>query len=342
MEFLSEYGMFLAKTLTIVLGVLVVIVGIIAAASRNKEHDAGHVEVSKLNDKLDEAILEIQSTILPKDEVKKLEKEIKAKKKAEKKHKTDESKERVFVLDFDGDIKASAVANLREEVTAILMVAHKTDEVFVKLQSAGGMVNTYGLAASQLKRIKDRNIKLTVSVDKVAASGGYMMACVADKIIAAPFAILGSIGVVAQLPNFNRLLKKHDIDYEMVTAGQYKRTLTVFGENTDEARSKFKEDIEDVHTLFKDFVSHERPIVNIDKVSTGEYWFGTRAKELDLLDELQTSDDYILEKYKSADIFAVTYVEKKKLGDKFSAFLQTVSNKVFVNWWSQARENSLS
>lgn len=342
MEFLSEYGMFLAKTLTIVLGILVVIVGVIASASRNKEQDAGHVEVNKLNDKLDEMSLDVQSKILSKDEVKKLEKEQKAKKKSEKKHKSDENDERIFVLDFDGDIKASAVTNLREEVTAILMVARKTDEVFVKLQSAGGMVNTYGLAASQLKRIKEKDIKLTISVDKVAASGGYMMACVADKIIAAPFAILGSIGVVAQLPNFNRLLKKHDIDYEMVTAGQYKRTLTVFGENTDEARSKFKEDIEDVHVLFKDFVSHERPVVDIDKVSTGEYWFGTRAKELDLLDELQTSDDYLLEKYKSANIYTVAFVEKKKLGDKFSAFLQTVSNKVFVNWWSQARENSMS
>jgi len=341
-EFLSEYGMFLAKTLTIVLGILVVIVGVIASASRNKEQDAGHVEVNKLNDKLDEMSLDVQSKILSKDEVKKLEKEQKAKKKSEKKHKSDENDERIFVLDFDGDIKASAVTNLREEVTAILMVARKTDEVFVKLQSAGGMVNTYGLAASQLKRIKEKDIKLTISVDKVAASGGYMMACVADKIIAAPFAILGSIGVVAQLPNFNRLLKKHDIDYEMVTAGQYKRTLTVFGENTDEARSKFKEDIEDVHVLFKDFVSHERPVVDIDKVSTGEYWFGTRAKELDLLDELQTSDDYLLEKYKSANIYTVAFVEKKKLGDKFSAFLQTVSNKVFVNWWSQARENSMS
>ena len=334
--------MFLAKTLTIVLGILVVIVGVIASASRNKEQDAGHVEVNKLNDKLDEMSLDVQSKILSKDEVKKLEKEQKAKKKSEKKHKSDENDERIFVLDFDGDIKASAVTNLREEVTAILMVARKTDEVFVKLQSAGGMVNTYGLAASQLKRIKEKDIKLTISVDKVAASGGYMMACVADKIIAAPFAILGSIGVVAQLPNFNRLLKKHDIDYEMVTAGQYKRTLTVFGENTDEARSKFKEDIEDVHVLFKDFVSHERPVVDIDKVSTGEYWFGTRAKELDLLDELQTSDDYLLEKYKSANIYTVAFVEKKKLGDKFSAFLQTVSNKVFVNWWSQARENSMS
>lgn len=342
MEFLSEYGMFLAKTLTIVLGVLVVIVGIIAAATRNKEQEKGHVEVSKLNDKLDETSMEIQSVIASKEEAKKLEKAHKAKKKAKKKGKNEEPRPRLFMLDFDGDIKASAVSNLREEITAILMVANPTDEVFVRLQSAGGMVNMYGLAASQLKRVKDKDIKLTIAVDKVAASGGYMMACVADKVLAAPFAIVGSIGVVAQLPNFNRLLKKHDIDYELITAGQYKRTLTVFGENTDEARSKFKEDIEDVHVLFKDFVSHERPVVEIEKVSTGEYWFGSRAKELDLVDELKTSDDFLLEKYPTTDIYCVKYIEKKHLSDKFSGFLQNVSNRLFLNWWSQAKENQLS
>ena len=108
----------------------------------------------------------------------------------------------------------------------------------------------YGLAASQMQRIRDKKLKLTVCVDKVAASGGYMMAVVADKIIAAPFAVLGSIGVLAQVPNFHRLLKKHDVDFEMLTAGKYKRTLTMFGENTDKGREKFQEDIEDTHVLF--------------------------------------------------------------------------------------------
>ncbi len=342
MELLFEYGMFLAKTLTIVLGVLIVIVGIIIAATRRKEHAKGHIEVSKLNDKLDATRLDMQSIIMSKHETKKLEKAYKVKKKAEEKGKTDDTRSRMFVLDFDGDIKASAVANLREEITAILMVANPVDEIFVRLKSAGGMVNTYGLAASQLKRIKDKNLPLTISVDNVAASGGYMMACVADKILAAPFAIVGSIGVIAQLPNFNRLLKKHDIDFEMVTAGQYKRTLTVFGENTDEARSKFKEDIEDVHVLFKDFVAHERPVVDIDKVSTGEYWFGTRAKGLDLVDELQTSDDYLMSRHEVTDIYTVKYLEKKNIGDKFSGFMQQISNGLLVNWWSKARENQLS
>jgi len=333
--------MFVAKALTIVLAILVAVVGIIVAVTKNKEEHKEHIEIKKLNDKYEDIKFSMKSFILNKQGLKKLEKEQKAKDKADKKAPEDEEKQRIYVLDFDGDIKASAVTNLREEITAILMVARKQDEVFVRLQSPGGMVNTYGLAASQLTRIKDNEIGLTIAVDKVAASGGYMMACVADKILAAPFAILGSIGVVAQIPNFNRLLKKHDVDYEMITAGEYKRTLTMFGENTDQARSKFKDDIEDIHVLFKDFVVQHRPIVDIAKVSTGEFWFGSRAKDLDLVDELKTSDDYLLEKVKEADLYSVKHVEKKNLGDKFSGFLQNVSEKVFLGWWSKSRENSL-
>jgi len=340
-EFLSEYGMFVAKTLTIVLGILVAVVGIIVAASRSKEHDDEHIEITVLNDEYEETSMSVKSIIQSKEELKKSEKEHKAKKKAEKKSHGSDDEHRIFVLEFEGDIKASAVENLREEITAILMVARKQDEVFVKLQSPGGMVTTYGLAASQLKRIRDHDIKLTVSVDQVAASGGYMMACVADHIIAAPFSIIGSIGVVAQMPNFNRLLKKHDVDYELITAGEYKRTLTMFGENTDEGRSKFKEDIEDIHVLFKDFVSHQRPVVDIKKVSTGEYWFGVRALELDLVDELKTSDDFILEKVKESKLYKVVRKKKKGLSEKFSGFLQAVMDKSLNVWWSKTRENQL-
>ena len=340
MEFLYEYGMFVAKALTIVLAVLVSVVGVIVAVSKNKEEHKEHIEIKKLNDKYEDIKMSMKSFMMNKAGLKKLEKEQKAREKAAKKE-VDDEKQRIFVVDFDGDIKASAVTNLREEITAILMVARKQDEVFVRLQSPGGMVNTYGLAASQLSRIKAQDIRLIISVDKVAASGGYMMACVADKILAAPFAILGSIGVVAQIPNFNRLLKKHDVDYEIVTAGEYKRTLTMFGENTDQGRTKFKEDIEDIHVLFKDFVVQNRPIVDIAKVSTGEFWFGTRAKDLDLVDELQTSDDYLMEKVKDADLYSVKHVEKKNLSDKFSGFLQNVSEKVLTSFASKGRENSL-
>ena len=221
------------------------------------------------------------------------------------------------MIDFKGDIRATEVTSLREEITAILTVATTGDEVLVKLESAGGTVHGYGLAASQLKRIRDKGIHLTIAVDKVAASGGYMMACVAHKIIAAPFAIIGSVGVLAQMPNFNRLLKKHDIDFEEITAGKYKRTLTLFGENTDEDREKMREELADIHLLFKEFIHENRSQVDVEKIATGEHWHGKRALELKLVDELRTSDDYLSSSVNTADIFEIDY-ERIKLLDHFS------------------------
>ncbi|GAL22015.1 possible protease sohB [Vibrio maritimus] len=213
-----------------------------------------------------------------KEKAKQREKEIK---KAAKEGELESKREsHLFVLDFIGSIDAKEVASLREEVSAILAVAKEGDEVLVRLESGGGMVHAYGLASSQLDRIKAANLPLTIAVDKVAASGGYMMACIADKIVSAPFAVVGSIGVIAQLPNFNKLLKKNDIEFEQLTAGEYKRTLTMFGENTDKARDKFKQELEETHGLFKDFIRDHRPELDLDKVATGEHWFGTQAKDL--------------------------------------------------------------
>ena len=201
--------------------------------------------------------------------------------------------ESLYVIDFDGNVKASENEPLRYEIDALLEVAGKDDEVVVRLDSPGGMVNAYGLASSQLMRLKQKGIRLTVCVDKVAASGGYLMASVADKIVAAPFAYIGSIGVVMSLPNFNKVLKKHDIDYEQLTAGRFKRTVTMFGENTDEARDKCREELDAIHRRFKDHVKRFRPNVDMEKSATGEYWLAEDALELGLVDEICCSDDYI-------------------------------------------------
>jgi serine protease SohB len=213
------------------------------------------------------------------------------------------------------------VENLRQEISAVLTIATPDDEVLVRLESGGGTVHGYGLGASQLQRIRDKDIPLTVSVDKVAASGGYMMACVANHIISAPFAILGSIGVLAQIPNLHRLLKKNKIDFEQLYAGEYKRTLTLFGENTEKGRAKMQEDLEDTHRLFKEFVKSQRPGLDIEKVATGEHWLGTRALELGLVDELKTSDDYLMSLRHEADLVRIEYTEKKKLLDKLSGLM---------------------
>lgn len=304
------------------MSILVVIVVIFGSTQRQKNPDVGRIEVKNLNDTLEGITHSLKSIVLNPELLKKDTKE--EKKKAKEKHKTQKKdlkqgegpRPRMFVVDFVGDVQASEVVNLREEITAILSVAEEQDEVLVRLESPGGVVHGYGLAASQLQRIRNKSVPLTISVDKVAASGGYMMACIASKIIAAPFSLLGSIGVVAQIPNFHRILKKNDIDVEILTAGEYKRTLTLFGENTDKAREKFVDDLEDVHELFKDFVSDNRPQVDIEKVATGEAWFGKRALERDLVDELKTSDEYIVDSCADRDVFLVKYVVHKNKMDK--------------------------
>lgn len=337
MDFLTEYGVFLAETITIVIAILIVIAAVGSAAIKNKKPEQKEMLIEKLNDKLKDIQESLESTLLTKEQLKANKKALKEKEKKSKKSKPEEAdvKSRVFVLNFNGDIKASDVDCFRESITAVLRIANpEKDEVVVKLESPGGMVHSYGLAAAQLDRIKKKGIKLTACVDKVAASGGYMMACVADKIVASPFAIMGSIGVVAQLPNFSKVLKKNDIDYEILTAGKYKRTLTMFGENTEEGREKFKADLEDTHELFKSYVAERRPSVDIDKVATGDIWFGTRALEVSLVDELKTSDEYVTDACERADVFTLEFKDKKHLMDKLgiaiSSGIENSVNKVLA------------
>jgi len=350
-EFFFEYGLFAAKLATFVIAILAVVIVSVGATRRVKKSMKGHIETTKVNDEIEAMRLALDAGVSDPEayklHVKQWHKEKKLERKARKKAlkqaaKGDapgaaeaDAKPRVYVLDFKGDLRALAVARLRQEITAVLSMARASDEVVVRLESAGGMVHAYGLASSQLQRVKAHGIGLTVCVDKVAASGGYMMACVANKILAAPFAILGSIGVVAQMPNFNRLLKKHDIDFELITAGEYKRTLTMLGENTEKGREKFVEEIEDVHLLFKEFVAQHRPELDIEKVATGEHWFGQRALDRGLVDELITSDEYIVRACEAADVFEVKYVEKKPLPERLGIAVQDSVDGLLMRWWER-------
>jgi serine protease SohB len=399
LEFLAEYGVFLAKAVTIVIAIIVVIGAIANLGSKNKKPSEGHIEINNLTEEIEEVKDGMLEEVLSEEEYKSLQKEKKKqekeKAKAEKKRlkqdknkqkiapeasdqetqpaeessdKSDESESgnetdseqqiapastatdqeqaedvqsRLFVIDFDGDVEASAVDNLREEITAIISAADPNDRVLVRLESPGGMVHAYGLAASQLSRIKAANLSLTIAVDQVAASGGYMMACVADHIIAAPFAVVGSIGVVAELPNFHRLLRHNKVDYEQHTAGEYKRTLTMFSENTDAAREKFKKELEETHDLFKQFITDNRPSLDIDKVATGEHWYGTQALALGLIDSIQTSDDFIVNAAKDGDVFEVSYVVKKPLADRLSFSINSALEKAILSVWKKSIESRL-
>jgi len=327
LEFLTEYGLFLAKIVTFVVAALVVISVVMSAAQKERgDHEGeGELKIRKLNEKYEKLREAIQARLMSGPQRKAFHKARKKLEKAEKKAakaakdtgEQDDSRSRVYVLDFDGDIKASDTDPLRRAITAVLSVADpEKDEVVIRLESGGGLVHSYGLAAAQLDRIRSKGVPLTACVDKVAASGGYMMACVADKIVASPFAILGSIGVVAQLPNFHRLLKKNDVDFEVLTAGEHKRTMTIFGENTDKGRQKFLEDLEDTHGLFKEYVSERRPDLDITAVANGDIWFGKRALEVKLIDEIKTSDEYLIEACDRADVVSVAYQRKRTLPEK--------------------------
>ncbi len=314
-EFLSSYGLFLAELATLV--ALVGIVVVLIVANRRGGHSEG-LNVEHLNRQFEDSADVLKRAMAGKARSKK---EAKARNKERKREERERAKEvsprpRLFVLDFKGDLRASAGASLREEVSAVLSVATDQDQVLLRLENSGGTVHEHGFAASQLVRIKRRGLRLLISVDKVAASGGYLMACVADHVMAAPFAIVGSIGVVAQLPNFHRLLEEKGVDFEQITAGRYKRTLTMFGKNTDEGREKLRQEIEEVHELFKNQIREHRPKVDVERVATGEHWYGTRALELSLVDEIRTSDDFLLEAAKERDLYHLTFRRRRRLAER--------------------------
>lgn len=371
MELMWDYLNFLLQTITVVIAIVVVIAVISSVAVRrtSERSQVGHLTVRYLNDFYDALRSTIEQASLSQGQAKKHRKaerkEKKQKEKAEAKSSTektesedvqesqgetvsseagengkgeekekaekDDRQKNVFVLGFEGDLEASKVERLKHEISAVLTQASEKDEVVVKVESPGGVVHSYGYAASQLMRVRKAGIKLTVAVDEVAASGGYMIAVVADQIVAAPFALVGSIGVAAEIPNVNRLLKKYDIDYEIITAGEFKRTLSIFGENTDAARKKFVEEIEDVHELFKEFVSLHRPDVDLSVVATGESWYGERALARNLIDDIMTSDEYIMKACDDAKVFELTWhPPKKQLSDVLT---QTATSILSIARW---------
>ncbi len=354
MEYFIEYCLFLAKVVTLAAIFILVIAAMIAIGGRGRrEAGRGSISVVQLNDELDDMRDAMKKVVYDKDTFKQEQKqerkrhkdEEKERKKTRKSLQSDSAidpreKKRVYVIDFNGDIQASEVESLREEITAILSLATPQDEVIVRLESPGGMVHAYGLAASQLSRIKERGIPLTVCVDMVAASGGYMMACLADRLVAAPFAILGSIGVLVQMPNFHRLLRKHEVDYETISAGEFKTTLTTFGEITQRGRDKVKEDVEEMHAIFKDWVKQHRPAVEIDGIATGETWIGLQAAERNMIDDVITSDEYIIRACDTADVFAVRFEIRRTIGDKLGAAIHTTIDKTVLSWLKRARQSA--
>jgi len=345
-DFIANYGLFLAKIVTVVVAIAAIVTIVVNVAQRKKHHH-GELRLTNLSEQYQEMREEMQVARLDdhqqklwhKGQKKKHKLEAKqAKARARRGETTSSDKPTLYVLDFKGSMDAHEVTSLREEITAVLAVIKPEDEVLLRLESPGGVVHGYGLAASQLQRLREHKVRLTVAVDKVAASGGYMMACVADRIVAAPFSIIGSIGVVAQVPNFHRLLKRNDIDVELHTAGQYKRTLTLFGENTEQGREKFREDLNETHHLFKHFVHEMRPALDIDAVATGEHWYGVQAKEKGLVDEVSTSDDLLIGLMKNHEVIGVRFTRRKKMMERFTGSAANSLDRLLLRWWQRGEK----
>jgi serine protease SohB len=328
MEFIQDYGLFLAKTLTLLVAALILLGVLATLLTRDRAKEREQLTVRRLNDRYRDMERTLRQGILGRRAGRRLARQFKRESKLAEKAR-DEKRPLVFVLRFHGDIRATRVEDLRQEVSAILTQARpEVDRVIACLDSGGGLIAPYGLAAAQLARLRDKGIELTVAVDRIAASGGYLMAAVANRIVAAPFAVVGSIGVVAQIPNINRLLKRHDVDIELHTAGEYKRTLTVLGENTPEGREKFKQELEEAHQLFKGYLKRYRPQLDLAKVATGEYWYGEQALPLGVVDELGTSDDLLMSLAREFDLYEIRYHKRRPLSRRITLAVESALERL--------------
>jgi serine protease SohB len=313
MAFWLDIAAFVLKALIIVaaIGGLVFLIARLARSSEPKDEE---IKVRSLNERYDDMRDAMNAELLDKKQRKALAKARKKEAKAAKARRDQKAGRRIYVLAFKGDMRASAVKRLGSEIDAILTVARPgTDDVVLRLQSPGGTVTGYGLAAAEILRLRERKIKVIASVDQVAASGGYMMACAADRIVAAPFAVVGSIGVVAPVPNLHRLLKRNEIDFEEMTAGEFKRSVSLLGEITPAGREHFRGKLEDTHGAFKHFVQQCRPNVDIDKVANGDHWLASEALALGLVDELSTGDEYLFRARDGARLYEVSTAARKTL-----------------------------
>lgn len=322
MDFFVDLAAFLIKA-GILAAASVFVLGSLIGMIRRARMDPGqdHLRVTYLNEELADHSLSILNAMMPPKAFKKL-----ARRQQQELGVKSRTRPKTFILDFFGDLAASSVDALRQQINALLLVLEEKDEVLVRLESSGGKAHAYGFAAAQLGRLKGENRRLVVSIDRVAASGGYMMACVADHIIAAPFALVGSIGVLAMVPNFHRLLQQFNVDYDEFAVGENKKNISLLGANTEEGKQKFIQDMEEFHRDFKGFVAEHRPAVKIDEAADGDVWYGEKARTLGLVDELKTSDDFLLERIKERDLFRVEFVESKPLRKRLSHWMTRLNS----------------
>ncbi|KZX82185.1 hypothetical protein A3715_00045, partial [Oleiphilus sp. HI0009] len=296
-----------------------------------KKNSDGRIIVKSLN----EEYQEIQDALLKFKPLKPI------KSSSIRKFKASPNKQSIFVLDFKGDKTASSVGSLSKEVSAILSVAKPNDEVFLRLESPGGTITGYGLASQQLIRLREAGIRLVVSVDEIATSGGYMMAAVGDRIIASPTSMLGSIGVIMEVPNFYNLLDRAGVQFHQFTAGKHKRLVSMTNKIGDAAKDQINQDLEKSHELFKNHVHTYRNSVNLESVSHGDVWSAKYCLDNKLVDDLMTSEAYLFDRASRANIFHISWDVERSFSDKLSSFAAQASintlDKVALHYGSKSK-----
>jgi protease-4 len=195
----------------------------------------------------------------------------------------------IAVIDVKGDILSSE---------KVVKEIEKYDEdssvraIVLRVNSPGG-----GIAQSQeiYKAVKEADKEIIASLGSVAASGGYYISCGADRIIANPGTITGSIGVITTFPKYHQLLKKIGVEWEVIKSGEHKDIGSPYRDMTVEEKRLFQDVIDDLFDQFVEVVSVERdiPKEEVLKLADGRIFSGNQAHELGLVDEIGTFSDAI-------------------------------------------------
>ncbi len=231
---------------------------------------------------------------------------------------------RLAVLRFQGlrDLNASGDQRLSEAIDEVLVNRDHFEEAVVIIDSPGGTTHGYGHAYALLERLSASGLKVTACIDRIGASGGYLMALPADRILAGPFAIVGSVGVVAGIPNVKRLLEEKGVSYRLFVAGDKKRVVHFADDDGPEVREYMDEKLAGIHTQFLQAVEkHRGDRVKLDEVRSGDHWSAEESVEkgLGLVDELQTSAEYLLERNREV---ALVMIERRvDITERFAGYL---------------------
>ncbi|WP_343192796.1 S49 family peptidase [Buchnera aphidicola (Taiwanaphis decaspermi)] len=233
-------------------------------------------------------------------------------------------KSNLYILDYNDKIKKNKIKKLREEISSIILVAKKNDEVLLRLENTSDIVYEYGLVIAQLQRLRKKGIKLIISIDKIVSNGGYIIACVADHISASPFSIIGPINIVVNIPNIDKYTQTSNLNNQLNDCNTFTK-LTLIKNNTKIYVNKIFNKLDIKKYIRNSFIKDMRPSLNLNKIFNQNYWIGENAINEKLIDSINTSDDILFSKKDTHNLLKIKYVYKSNIVEKYIVTL----NKYF-------------